>query len=181
MLAKMFGRLKLRINDIKTIKQLFSDAENYAQQQNEDLPGEEHILLAALDLPDGTARQVFEKLATNPATIVTSIQQQYTQALSQLGFENSNLMSGLNGEGIEAADSGKLLYDAKPSVQSLMKALYEYKKKDKDRPLLGADILAVLAEKEHGVAARTLEVLGIDREKLKLIVNEVLEQFRHHG
>ncbi|MGZ8476106.1 MAG: Clp protease N-terminal domain-containing protein, partial [Candidatus Limnocylindria bacterium] len=47
---------------MRTIKKLLTDAEVEARAMGEAEPGAEHLLLAALDLPDGSARRAFERL-----------------------------------------------------------------------------------------------------------------------
>jgi len=51
------------------------------------------------------------------------------------------------------------------------------KKKDKDRPLLGAHVVGVVASMEHGVAARALRVMGVDQAGISRAVSEELESF----
>jgi Clp amino terminal domain, pathogenicity island component len=59
----MFARIKARLSSMSTLKSLCLRAEQHALRDQQRQPGAEHFLLAALDLPDGTARQAFESLA----------------------------------------------------------------------------------------------------------------------
>lgn len=51
-------RLGHRLEDLRTMRRLFLGAEAHARAEGRDLPGAEHLLLAALDLPDDSARVV---------------------------------------------------------------------------------------------------------------------------
>lgn len=65
----MFGRIRSKLNDMNTIKLLCEGAEAHALQDQQREPGAEHFLLAALDLPDGTARLAFEKAGAQPGAL----------------------------------------------------------------------------------------------------------------
>jgi hypothetical protein len=63
-----------------------------------------------------------------------------------------------------------MFHNSKPSGQAVMKELYALKKKDKDRPLLGAHVVGVVASMEHGVAARA--IFGVRVKTLLLLTKE---------
>ena len=137
-------------------------------------PGEEHFILAAIDLPDGTARKAFEALGLTATDIENGIKQQYVEALQRLGIERPEIKS----DDVKAAQK-RILYQAKPSVQQLMQYLINARKTDKDTPLLGGSVLEALIRKEHGVAARTFQVLGVDKQKLRNAIKAAMEQYLH--
>lgn len=172
MILSWIRRIKQRLHDMATINRLCTCAEVYARRMGEAEPGEEHFILAAIDLPDGTARQVFEALGLTASDIENGIKQQYVDALQQIGIERPE---------IEAAHveemPKRLLYQAKPSVQQLMQSLIEARKTDKITPLVGASVIQALIEKRHGVAARTLQVLGVDKQKLRNAIKDVMQQY----
>ena len=62
----MLDRLKTRLHDMTTIATLCLKAEHYANERGLKEVGAEHFVLAALALPDGTARRVFERLGADP-------------------------------------------------------------------------------------------------------------------
>jgi len=169
-------RIQLRISDIKTINSLFTCAEIYAHKNGEDRPGEEHLLLSALDLPDGTVRRIFESIGADPRKLEEAINKQYNDALSSIGIDASKI--DINHNDAEISTPKRILYDSKPSVTSLMKELVKNRKNNKNIPLLGAHVLEVIASKEQGVAARTLRTIGINRETLK---NAVQNELRFHS
>jgi hypothetical protein len=75
------------IQEFRTIRQLLGGAERLAQESGETLPGAEHLLLAALALPDGTARRAFERLGVDPDGLPSAIASQHADALRTVGIE----------------------------------------------------------------------------------------------
>jgi len=157
----MFKRLKLRLQDMKTIKALITGADEQANLLGEEEPGAEHFLLSALNLPDGSAKRVFKRLDTDPSKFLGAIEKQYKIALDSIGVSPDT--TAVKPEPIE---SGKLFPNSKPSGQEVMKSLYSLKKNDKDKPILGAHVVTVVANMKHGVAARALKAMGIERDSL---------------
>jgi hypothetical protein len=66
MVFSFFKNIKNKIQEMKTISRLCLGVEKYANLAGEEKPGAEHFMLSALDLPDGTARKVFERLKLDP-------------------------------------------------------------------------------------------------------------------
>ena len=85
----MFQRIRDHFQSLSTLKQLCTGAENHARTQGHSAPGAEHFLLAALDLPDGSARRAFERLGQDPGAVPAAIEQQYRDALQGLGLGNA--------------------------------------------------------------------------------------------
>ena len=115
--------------------------------------------MAALDLPDGSARRAFERLGTDPHALPDAIEQQYRDALQGLG-----LAAALPAAAATMARPSRL-YQAQPSGQELMQALAQ-SRKGQPGPLRGAHIVALVAEMPQGVAARTLKALRLDAAHL---------------
>jgi ClpA/ClpB-like protein len=61
------------------------------------MPGAEHLLLAALELPDGTARRAFERVGADPNALRQAIEEQHAEALCAVGIDA--------GPGAEGTDS----------------------------------------------------------------------------
>ena len=70
----------------RTIKTLCFGAEKLANANGQKEPGVEHFVLAALELPDGTARKAFERIHADPNSFRTAIAQQYEDALQNFGI-----------------------------------------------------------------------------------------------
>lgn len=154
----MFRYLQRRLADMRTIRDLCLAAERHARADGQAEPGPEHFLLAALDLPDGTARRAFERVGTHPELLRPAIAQQYIEALARIGIRPDALAAPAP---LPGAASG--VYRAQPQVASLMRALQE---KAKGTALTGAHVVSAVAAMPHGVAARALAGLGVDARAL---------------
>ena len=75
------------IQDMRTIKTLLTGAEAEAQRAGDGLPGPEHLLLAAFDLPDGTARRAFERAGADPAGFRAAVDTAHRDALHGIGVD----------------------------------------------------------------------------------------------
>lgn len=157
----MFKRIRLRIQDMRTLSRLISGADEQAHRNGEDEPGAEHYLLSALMLPDGTARRAFERIGADPDTFQTAITEQYKDALSAIGIDAKIL-----DDDPDPVIRRRAPHTSQPSGQAVMKELYALKSKDKDRPLLGAHVVEVVARMKHGVVSRSLESMGIDLDAM---------------
>ncbi|WP_306027022.1 Clp protease N-terminal domain-containing protein [Stappia sp. MMSF_3263] len=159
----MFGGIRKRLESMRTIRTLCQQAELHARREAKQEPGAEHFLLAALDLPDGTARVAFAQVGANAASFGDAIARQYDEALRHIGIEPPTVSR--RGPRQDAGGAGGGLYHAAASGKQVMQALAASHKDH--APLLGAHVVAVVADMEHGVAARALEAMGVDRGALK--------------
>jgi ATP-dependent Clp protease ATP-binding subunit ClpA len=167
-LIKPLKRIK---QDMKNISVLCLDAERHAHSNGEEKPGAEHFLLAALELPDGSAKRVFDRLDIDPAGINQAIKNQHIDALHNTGLDDESIVENLNCT--EITNQKLKLYDTTPSGQAVLQSLYQLNKKRKT-PLIGAHVLEVIASMKYGIAARTLTAMGIDNATLKVaIANEL--------
>jgi ATP-dependent Clp protease ATP-binding subunit ClpA len=157
----MFGRIKQRMQDMGTVKALCLAAEKHAHEDGQNEPGAEHFMLAALDLPDGSARRVLGKLGVEPDRLRDAIARQHADALSSVGFDPS-LLAALNADAPVPAELKPGVYRASASGQALMQALARREGVAADAPMTGAHVLSVIAAMKHGIAARALRMLGID-------------------
>jgi ATP-dependent Clp protease ATP-binding subunit ClpA len=155
----MFGKLKNRMRDMATIKALCLEAERQARQSGESEPGAEHFLLSAIELPDGTAGRAFARLGISPDSVRAAIATQYNDALRGIGVDPTALDAMTQNSPVPT--DLRMLYQAKPSGARMMQALAALRD-GSERPLLGAHVVAVIAEMEEGVAARTLRAMGVD-------------------
>ena len=167
----MFDAIKTRIRDMATLKSLCERAEQHALCDGQREPGAEHFVLAALDLPDGTARLAFERLGADPDAFKSAIARQYDEALVSIGLE-----APPRGSDTGAAPARAAIYDAAPSGQDLLKELAAGRKAH--RPLLGAHVIAVAADAAHGVTPRALRVMAVDAAQLKAAAEHVTGETR---
>lgn len=166
----MLNKIKKRFQYMKTIKTLCEHAERYALQDEQREPGAEHFVLSAIDLPDGTAKLAFTRAGMDATSFKGAILSQYDDALRYVG-----LAPPAPGEAparTEASGQSRALYNAAASGRDLMLALAAARKGH--NPLLGAHVISIVADMEHGVAARALDAMGADRATLKRAADDVI-------
>ncbi|MYM67409.1 peptidase [Pseudoduganella sp. FT55W] len=154
----MFAKLKQRWQDTRTIMALSLGAEQRALQEGQQHPGAEHYTLAALDLPDGSARRVFARIGADPDAYREALNNRHTEALNAIGFYDA---------AVEAAPPAEstLLFDVQPSGQALMQSLPELQRR-LPAPLCGAHVLLAAASMAHSAAGRAFKAIGIDLQTL---------------
>jgi ATP-dependent Clp protease ATP-binding subunit ClpA len=153
--------------EFHTIRELLEGAERLAQQSGDAQPGAEHLLLSALSLPDGTARRAFERLGADPDDLQSAIAAQHADALQAVGIE-------LGAGEAAPAPEARGVYLSTPSAQTAFRRAVELSKHPKPRRLLGAHVVAAVAEIERGTVARALRRMGVDREKLAAAARDEL-------
>ncbi len=155
----MLRRLRQTFRDMKTIKSLCERAEQHANASGQTEPGAEHFILAAFDLPDGTARQAFCRANADPAQFEAAIARQYGLALHDLGMITSS--GGAPAMVPVRVPAGVGPFRAKPAVKALMDALWQLRKADA-APLLGAHVVLAALSATYGVTPRSLQCMGLD-------------------
>lgn len=172
----MFKRIRLRLKDMKTLNLLITGADEQANQLGQEEPGAEHFVLSALNLPDGSAKRAFAKIGENPDAFpnafLNAIKKQHSDALSSVGVSDESLPKDP-----EPIEQTKILHNSKPSGNMIVKRLYELKKKDKDRPILGAHVLLVATSLEHGIVPRALRAMGVEIADLAAAARSELKSF----
>ena len=165
----MFKTIKQRFRDMRTIKTLCFGAEKLANANGQKEPGAEHFVLAALELPDGTARKAFERIHANPNSFRNAIAQQYEDALQNIGIA---LPHGVTiTDEATPVSTGTGPYKTQSSAQALMQTLtreimVKEQKADSAAPLLGAHVILAAAAAQYGVAVRAFRTMGVDPTKL---------------
>lgn len=164
--------MKRRLADVRTMNRLFTLAETEAQRAGEAEPGAEHLLLAAVDLPDGSARRAFERVGVDPAALREAIASQHDDALRAVGVEAPT----------DALDAPSAVlprgpYRSKGSAQTLFQRVTELVRSERS-PLYGAWFVLAATETEHGTTARALRRLGIDPDDLARAAHAELEAIR---
>ncbi|MGZ8686798.1 MAG: Clp protease N-terminal domain-containing protein [Gaiellaceae bacterium] len=162
------------VREMRTIKELLEGAEAESRRVGESMPGPEHLLLAALALPDGSARRVFERLGVDPDELRPAIAAQHAEALRAIGI------ALVDDEALDAASADSMppargLYRTTAPAQAAFRAAVDLAKTRKPSRLVGAHIVAAVAELEHGTAARTLRSMGIERHALAIAARQELE------
>jgi ATP-dependent Clp protease ATP-binding subunit ClpA len=165
------------LDAMRTIKKLLTDAETEARAMGVAEPGAEHLLLAALNLPDGSARRAFERAGADPDGVRPAIVDEQAQALVGIGFEAESART-LSAPTPLDPPTGRGVYRAGASAQEAFQAASALAAKDGPFRLNGAHVVAAVAEMEHGTAARVLQVMGVERQALAEAARAELESVR---
>lgn len=152
--------MRRRLADMRTMKQLFTLAETEAQRTGEAEPGAEHLLLAAVELPDGSARRAFERLGVSPAALREAIASQHADALRAIGIEAPTHASDA-----PSASQPRGPYRSKGSAQTLFQRVTELVRSEHSQ-LYGAWFVLAATETDHGTTARALRRLGVEPDGL---------------
>ena len=156
----MLKKLTQTFRDMGTIKTLCEAAERIANAEQQAAPGAEHFVLAALELPDGSAARVFSKLGISAGAFREAMRDVHRAAL---------MAAGVNAEDVAASErdvpplprpSG--LYNVAPSGEAVLKGLAALRKRGVTGPLIGAHVLEVVSAMQHGPSAHAFARLGRD-------------------
>lgn len=156
----MFARKRA---DMRTIKALLTRAEDIARALGDREPAAEHLLLSALELPDGTARRAFERVGVQPDDVAGAVQRQYDEALAAVGI----VAPGATTEPRPLPGRRPALAGFAPSGRAAFQAAATRARGRRPPRLTAADVVAAVCEQERGTAARALAVLGVDRDDLR--------------
>jgi ATP-dependent Clp protease ATP-binding subunit ClpA len=150
-------RLGNPFRDMRTIKMLLEGAEAEAGRAGESVPGAEHLLLAALELPDGTARRAFERVGADPGALRQAVEGQHAEALRAVGID-AEAGADLPATAEPRANG---VYRSSGSAQSAFQATGSLARKSSTQ-LVGAHVVLAITDMEHGTAIRAVRHLGID-------------------
>lgn len=152
---------------MRVVSQLMTTSEQYANAMGEQEAGAEHLILAAFDLSDGTARTAFEKAGGNPEAYRGAIERQYRDALTSAGIQSPENNS-------DDLIAKKAFPGAKPSFKNVVRDMVKHSNFWKAKPLVGAAVIASVARQERGIAIRALRALEIDPQDLLMSAEECL-------
>ncbi|AEV84299.1 Clp protease ATP-binding protein [Actinoplanes sp. SE50] len=164
-------KLPRPIQDMRTIKKLLTAAESEARRAGDELPGPEHLLLAAFDLPDDTARRAFERAGADPAGFRAAIDDTHQRAMHDVG--------------VQVAGPDRPLPEAAPATgpyrltapgQEVFQAAVRLAKAGSGSPLRGAHVVAAIGGQQRGTVARALRTLGVERAALTAAADQVLTE-----
>lgn len=154
----MFGRLKQTFKDMGTIKTLCEAAERIANSEQQRTPAAEHFVLAALELPDGSAARVFQKLGITREAFAEALREQHRDRLRRAGVNEALIASSEYAVPPLPRSDGS--YDAAPSGQAVLKGLAALRKRGVSGPLIGVHVLEVVLAMQHGATAHAFRALG---------------------
>jgi ATP-dependent Clp protease ATP-binding subunit ClpA len=180
----MLKAIRQRFRDAQTLKALCFGAEKLANGQGQREPGTEHFVLAALDLPDSTAKAAFTLLGITASDFCSAIENQYRSALASVGIAPDSLADfDVNGVQVPPARGP---YRAQPSAQNMMEVLTREIMKNEQRldsssALLGAHVLLAASAAQHGVCTRTFRDLGVEPTQLRKAATSAIQGSRRQN
>lgn len=153
------------LSDMRTIGRLLTDAEQVARRMGDERPSGEHLLLAALALPDGTAARALQRLGVDAERLAQAIRAEHAAGLVAAGMDATTAAAMTTDRPVTPA-RGSGVYRSDPSAQELFQAAGAAARGARQR-LVGAHVVLAAADLEHGTLARVLERLGVDRTALR--------------
>lgn len=157
----MLKKLTQGLKDMGTIKALCEAAERIANEEQQKAPGAEHFVLAALELPDGSAGRVFDKLGVSARAFGEALREQHRAALRVAGVGDDEIAA--SERGVPPLPRPEDIYNAAPSGEALIKGLAALRKRGITGPLVGVHVLEVIWAMQHGSTVRAFRLLGRDQ------------------
>lgn len=167
----MLRKLRTRAAAMKTISRLLSEAEEIARRSGLDRPAAEHLVLAALQLPDGTASRAFERLGASGDDFGAALQAQETDDLGRIGIHAPH--NRIHAE-LPASTTPSGVYRSEPSAEQLFQLAGDDARREGGK-LLGAHVVRAAAALEHGSTARAISRMGIDPSELRTAATAEIE------
>lgn len=158
----VFRKMKARAEAVRTIAALLRRAEEIARARGATEPGAEHLVLAALDLVDGTATQALERLGTTGEAFRAALDAQEVDDLARVGVRAPDDRISTQ---LPDPSPPHGVYRSEPSAQELFQAAGDAARRS-GGTLVGAHVLHAAAGLQHGPTARAFERMGIDRAAL---------------
>jgi ATP-dependent Clp protease ATP-binding subunit ClpA len=152
------------LRDMRTIGRLLTDAEQVARRMGDERPSAEHLLLAAVTLPDGSAARVLHRFGLDADRLAGAIRDEHAGALAAAGIDASTAVDMSADQPVTPA-KGSGVYRSNPSAQELFQAAGAAARGARQR-LSGAHVVLAAADLEHGTLARALDRLEVDRAAL---------------
>lgn len=158
------------LRDARTIRALLERAEAVAREMGDEEPGAEHLLLAAMELPDGSADRALARFGVDRDSLREAVVASHAEGLVSVGIDAGEA-ARLSRAPSHEAPSGGGIYRSRPSAQEAFRTAGDLARAAKER-LVGAHVVAAVAAMEHGTAAHALDWLGVDRASLALVADE---------
>ena len=162
----MFERLKRLRHGAKTLVDLGTFAERIARERGEERPDVEHLLLACLELPDGSARRALERIGADVDRVDAALASCRREPLAAAGIDATDIDDVFARPPPMAP--APVAFDCTPAARAIMTELAA--RRGEHRPLRAAHVLAVIADTKRGVPARALTALGVDRNALAVAI-----------
>lgn len=153
----VFTTIKGRLDDVRTLKQLFVRAEEVAARDGRDVPGPEHVIVAACDLPDGTAEQALTAVGIDPAGLEGAIRRAHAAALG---------LDGDDGPVTTPPPPRSTPYRMTGAGERFLRSVHDVHVAIGGR-LRGAHVLLAAADLDAGVWPRVVDAAGTTPDRLR--------------
>ncbi|WP_369138515.1 Clp protease N-terminal domain-containing protein [Modestobacter versicolor] len=151
------------VRDMRTIKALMTGAEAEARSRGEQVPGPEHLLLAATALPDGTAARALRQVGVDAEQLRQAIDRVHADALAPLGI-GADPLAGAAAD-LRGPATGPLR--STPQAQQVFQEAVALSKSTRPSRLRGAHVVVAASRLDAGTLPRALAGLGVDRAGLR--------------
>lgn len=156
----MLKKLTQTFRDMGTIKALCETAERIATAEHQTAPGAEHFVLAAQELPDGSAARVFDKLGLGAESFHEALREVHRAALAAAGVGEAQVRD--SEQSVPPLQQSGDIYRAAPSGQAVLQGLAALRKRGVTGPLIGVHVLEIVVAMQHGPTAQAFSLLGRD-------------------
>ncbi|HSK94506.1 MAG TPA: Clp protease N-terminal domain-containing protein [Candidatus Angelobacter sp.] len=160
------------IRDMRTIGALLGEAERIARRLGDEEPGAEHLLLAAVGLPDGSAGRALQAVGVSAVQLERAVVEVQAAGLERAGFEPGAAARLAEPVAVPPAE-GVGVYRSSPTAQELFRAAGDRARAARQR-FAGVHVVLAASEVEAGTMRRVLDRLGIDRQRLREVAEAEL-------
>lgn len=158
MFSRVFNKLRRARADMATMQSLFPAAEQIALRDGLERPGAEHLLLAAFELHDTTARDALGQFGVSPSDLHRVIIDQHAEMLQTIGvIADENAIDA----SLPPVHQPQGVYRSEGSMQRAFQRSVALAKQDRS-PLLSGHVLLAATEPEVGTVARAFTHLALD-------------------
>lgn len=150
--------LKTAVRDIRFMNELLPAAEREASALDDELPGPEHLLLAALAMGDSSARDALRETGASAELVKAAVLDVHRRALDSLGISER--------EPAERSVTVRGAYRATGAFDDVFRRAVALANTRPKSALRSAHVVLAITEQRSGTAVRALESLGIDLDTL---------------
>lgn len=149
--------LRDRIHDMRAMGPLFAAAKREADRTGDELPGAEHLLVAAVAADDDeSGRRALARVGLDVAAVRQAIADQHAEALRSMG-----VVVGSHPDEPRSARPRTGPVRTSGAAQTMFRAVVDRVRRERSR-LLGAWFVLVAAETRHGTVARVVDQLAVE-------------------
>ena len=158
-----------RVSDLRTMRDLFNDAETRARRDGRSAAAAEDLLLAAVDADEGSGRAALAAVGVTPGALADAIRDVHAAALP------AETADGIPDDALPGQGPPRGPFPSTGSFQELFTEVQRRVRGAGSR-LHGAWFVLVASEQRRGTTARALDHLGVDRATLASAAMEALDR-----